>query len=144
MITRRASVTALAAVAVAGLASGCLSSGTSGGSSGEGTAAGAGKGTIEVMYGLGADTEPGFKADLQKWATSNGVTIKFTKAASWDTEIRARVAGGNAPDVGLFPQPGVMCDLAKQKKVLAWEDADVKADSADLVNGFVGAGTCAD
>ena len=34
MITRRASVTALVAVAVAGLASGCLSSGGSGGSSG--------------------------------------------------------------------------------------------------------------
>ena len=144
MITRRASVTALAAVAVAGLASGCLSSGTSGGSSGEGTAAGAGKGTIEVMYGLGADTEPGFKADVQKWASSNGVTVKFTKAAAWDTEIRARVAGGNPPDVGLFPQPGLMCDLAKQKKVIAFDDATVATDKQTLVPGFIQAGTCAD
>ena len=144
MITRRASVTALAAVAVAGLASGCLSSGTSGGSSGEGTAAGAGKGTIEVMYGLGADTEPGFKADVQKWASSNGVTVKFTKAAAWDTEIRARVAGGNPPDVGLFPQPGLMCDLAKQKKLIAFDDATVATDKQTLVPGFIQAGTCAD
>ena len=44
MITRRASVTALAAVAVAGLASGCLSSNSGGGSSGGGTASGPGKG----------------------------------------------------------------------------------------------------
>src|SRR4051812_33388721 len=145
MITRRASVTALVAVAVAGLASGCLSSGGSSGSSdGGATASGPGKSTIEVMYGLGADTEPGFKADVQAWASKNGVTVKFTKAASWDTEIRARVAGGNAPDVGLFPQPGLMCDLAKQKKLIAFDDATVNLNKETLVPGFVGAGTCAD
>ncbi len=96
------------------------------------------------MYGLGADTEPGFKADVQAWAAKNGITVKFTKAASWDTEIRARVAGGNPPDVGLFPQPGLMCDLAKQKKLIAFDDATVNTDKATLVPGFVGAGTCAD
>ena len=88
------------------------------------------------MYGLGADTEPGFKADVQKWARPNGVTVKFTKAASWDTEIRARVAGGNPPDVGLFPQPGLMCDLAKQKKLIAFDDATVTTDKADAGPGL--------
>jgi alpha-glucoside transport system substrate-binding protein len=145
MITRRASVTALVAVAVAGLASGCLSSNSGGGSSGGGgTASGPGKASVEVMYGFGNEQEGAFQKDLNKFAQANGFTIKFTKAGSWDTEIRARVAGGNPPDVGLFPQPGVMCDLAKQKKVLAWDDADVKTASSDLVTGFVGAGTCAD
>jgi alpha-glucoside transport system substrate-binding protein len=144
MITRRASMTALVAVAVAGLASGCLSSGGGGSSGAEGTAAGPGKSTIEIMYGLGPDTEPGFKADVQKWASANGITIKFTKAASWDTEIRARVAGGNPPDVGLFPQPGLMCDLAKQKKVIPFDDATVTTDKQTLVPGFAEAGTCAD
>ena len=105
---------------------------------------GPGKATVEVMYGFGGDQEVAFQKDLNTFAQANGFTVKFTKAASWDTEIRARVAGGNPPDVGLFPQPGVMCDLAKQKKVLAWDDADVKTDSADMVTGFVGAGTCAD
>ena len=137
MITRRASVTALVAVAVAGLASGCLSSGSSGGGSGGGgTASGPGKGTVEIMYGFGNEQEVAFQKDLNKFAQANGFTVKFTKAASWDTEIRARVAGGNPPDVGLFPQPGVMCDLAKQKKVLAWDDADVTSATADMVNGF--------
>ncbi len=99
---------------------------------------------VEVMYGFGGDQEAAFQKDLNKFAQANGFTIKFTKAGSWDTEIRARVAGGNPPDVGLFPQPGVMCDLAKQKKVLAWDDADVTTATADMVNGFKGAGTCAD
>lgn len=146
MISRRASVTALVGVAVAGLASGCLSSGGSSSSGGGGaaTAAGPGKSSIEVMYGFGNEQETAFQKDVNKFAQANGFTVKFLKAASWDTEIRARVAGGNPPDVGLFPQPGVMCDLSKQKKVLAYDDATVATDKETLVPGFVGAGTCAD
>jgi alpha-glucoside transport system substrate-binding protein len=146
MITRRASVTALVGLAVAGLASGCLSSGGSSSSGGNatGTASGPGKSSLEVMYGFSNEQEKAFQADLNKFAQANGFTIKFTKAGSWDTEIRARVAGGNPPDVGLFPQPGVMCDLSKQKKVLAYDDDTVNTDKQTLVPGFVGAGTCAD
>lgn len=146
MISRRASVTALVGVAVAGLASGCLSSGgsTSSGAGGDATASGPGKSSVEVMYGFGDAQETAFQKDLNKFAQANGFTIKFTKAASWDTEIRARVAGGNPPDVGLFPQPGLMCDLAKQKKILAYDDATVATDKATLVPGFIGAGTCTD
>ncbi len=143
MISRRATLTALVAVAVSGLASGCLSS--NGGPAGGGaTASGPGKSSVEVMYGFGSPQEAMFQKDLNTFAQANGFTVKFTHAGSWDTEIRSRVAGGNPPDVGLFPQPGLMCDLAKQNKVLAYSDADVSTLSADLVNGYVSAGTCAD
>src|SRR5689334_5533305 len=93
---------ALALVAVgsvAFVASGCL--GSSGGSSNKGTTA-AGKDTVEVMYGFGQQQEVAFKKDVEKFAAANGFKVKFTKAGSWDTEIRARVAGGSPPDVGLF------------------------------------------
>jgi alpha-glucoside transport system substrate-binding protein len=143
MLNRKAGLTALIGIAVAGLASGCLSSNSGAGPS-AGTASGPGKSTIEVMYGLGPDTEPGFKLDVEKWAKDNGITVKFTKAASWDTEIRTRVQGGNAPDVGLFPQPGLMCDLAKQKKLVPFDAATVTTNKETLVPGIVEAGTCAD
>jgi alpha-glucoside transport system substrate-binding protein len=137
------------AVATAGtvalLTTGCLSSGSDDTASGDGASAtGKGKASVEVMYGFGQSQEVAFKKDLEKFASDNGFAVKFTKAGSWDTEIRARVAGGSPPDVGLFPQPGVMCDMAKQKKVLAYDDATVKTDEETLVPGFVGAGTCAD
>ena len=143
MLNRKTGLTALIGIAVAGLASGCLSSNTGSGPS-AGTASGPGKSTIEVMYGLGPDTEPGFKLDVEKWAKDNGITVKFTKAASWDTEIRTRVQGGNPPDVGLFPQPGLMCDLAKQKKLVPFDAATVTTNKETLVPGLVEAGTCAD
>ena len=144
MIKRRTMSTVVVGAGVAALASGCLSSGGSTTSSGDSTASGPGKATVEVMYGFGNEQEVAFQKDVNKFAQANGFTAKFTKAASWDTEIRARVAGGTPPDVGLFPQPGVMCDLAKQGKVLAYDDATVATDKATLVDGFVGAGTCAD
>jgi alpha-glucoside transport system substrate-binding protein len=71
------------------------------------------------MYGFGNEQESAFQKDLNAFAAKNGFTVKFTKAGSWDTEIRTRIAGGSPPDVGLFPQPGVMCDIAsEQGKVL--------------------------
>ena len=125
------------------LTAGCLSSGSST-TAATGTAAGPGKATVEVMYGFGNEQETAFKKDLDKFAAANGFAVKYTKAGSWDTEINLRVSGGNAPDVGLFPQPGLMCDLAKSGKVLAYDDATVTTAKSTLVPGFVGAGTCAD
>jgi alpha-glucoside transport system substrate-binding protein len=132
----------IAAGTVALLTSGCLSSANDAESSG--TASGPGKSTVEIMYGFGDAQEAAFQKDLNTFAQTTGFKIKFTKAGSWDTEIRARVAGGSAPDVGLFPQPGVMCDLAKQNAVLAYDDATVQTNTQTLVPGFVGAGTCPD
>lgn len=145
MINRRATTTAIVALGLSGLTTGCLSASTSDNANSDGSAAaGAGKKTISVMYGLGPDTEPGFKADVGAFAAANGITVDFIKAASWDTEIRTRVQGGNAPDVGLFPQPGLMCDLAKQDKLIPYDAATVALNKETLVPGIIEAGTCAD
>jgi alpha-glucoside transport system substrate-binding protein len=136
--------TLVATGSIALLTTGCLSSTSSSGGSAAGTATGKGKATVEVMYGFGQEQEVAFKKDLDTFAAANGFAVKYTKAGSWDTEIRARVAGGSPPDVGLFPQPGVMCDLAKNSKVLAFDDATIATANESLVPGFVGAGTCAD
>jgi alpha-glucoside transport system substrate-binding protein len=135
----------MAAVAIGAVASttGCLGGGGSSTSNTATTAAsGSGKSTIEVMYGFGNEQETAFQKDLNAFADKNGFKIKFTKAGSWDTEIKTRVAGGNTPDVGLFPQPGLMCDLAKQGKLVAFDDATVATDKETLVPGFAESGTC--
>jgi alpha-glucoside transport system substrate-binding protein len=145
MINRRATITAIAGLGVVGLTSGCLSASNTENSNSDGSAAtGPGKSTISVMYGLGPDTEPGFKADLSTFAEANGITIEFIKAASWDTEIRTKVQGGNPPDVGLFPQPGLMCDLAEQGNLVPFDAATVDTNKETLVPGIAEAGTCAD
>ena len=136
-------ITAGVAFSAVAMTAGCLGGGggTSGGTATT-AAEGPGKAEVEVMYGFGNEQEVAFKKDLDAFASKNGFKVKYTKAGSWDTEIKTRVAGGTPPDVGLFPQPGVMCDLAKQGKVLAYDDATVTTTKETVVPGFVESGTC--
>ena len=104
-----------------------------------------GKGTIEVMYGLGADTEPGFKADVQKWASSNGVTVKFTKAA---------VVGHRDPGTrrrwqpaGRRTLPTARPDVRPRRSRRSSSPSTTppsRRTRQTLVPGFIQAGTCAD
>jgi alpha-glucoside transport system substrate-binding protein len=106
----------VAAVAML-FASACLSE--EGGGGGGGSAeSGSGDKQIEVMYGFGGDQSKGFEGAMAEFQKSSGITVKFTDASqSFDTLIRPRVAGGNVPDIALFPQPGLMLDFAKQGKL---------------------------
>ena len=134
-------LTAAIAIGAVATTTGCLGGG-GGTSNTSGTATGAGKAEVEVMYGFGNEQESAFHKDLDAFAAKNGFKVKYTKAGSWDTEIRTRIAGGSPPDVGLFPQPGLMCDIAKQGKILAYDDATVATDNETLVPGFSASGTC--
>jgi alpha-glucoside transport system substrate-binding protein len=127
-----------AAAGVALLTSGCLSSGpsTSGGDSGATTA----KPEVSIMFGFGGDQTQGFKDSLDPWAKTNNIKIKYIQASSFDTLIRSSVAGNNAPDIALFPQPGLLKDLQKQGKLQALDDiVDMKKLDASIVPGFMDA-----
>ena len=114
MITRRTTLTGLVAVAVAGLASGCLSSPSSNSGSGSGATGNASaKTSIEILFGFGGDQTQGFKDSLEPFAKANNLTIKYTQADSFDTIIRTRLAGNTLPDIALFPQPGLLKDIQK-------------------------------
>jgi alpha-glucoside transport system substrate-binding protein len=104
------------------LAAACGSGGTSSG----GGAAGGGdlKGTtIEVIGKWSGDEQKSFEAVLAAFADKSGATVRYTSAGD---EIAAvlgtRVSGGNAPDVGVLPQPGLLRDLAAAKHLQPIED----------------------
>jgi len=112
---RFAQGSAVAAV-VALVASACLSE--EGGGGGGGGQTGGGDKQVEVLFGFGGDQSKGFQAGLKDFQQSSGITIKFSEASqSFDTVVRTRVAGNNFPDIALFPQPGVLLDIAKGGKV---------------------------
>ena len=124
--------------AVALLTSGCLSSGDS--TSSDGGTGGTAKKEVSIMFGFGGDQTQGFKDSLDPWAKTNGITIKYTQASSFDTLIRSAVAGNNAPDIALFPQPGLLKDLQKQGKLQPLDDVlDMTKLKASIVPGFLDA-----
>ena len=117
----RSSVTASAVLgAVAVLTAGCLSEEGGGGGGSSNTS-----NSIEVMYAFTGGQEEGFKAEVDAWAAENDVDIKYAQTGNFNQLINTRVQGNDAPDVALFPQPGIMKDMAEQ---------DLLADLSDVID----------
>ena len=106
----------LAILAVAGLAlAGCSADGGSGGS-GPGDA-GEADGVVTVT-GTIQDTE----ADLLEeswadWEAENDIDIQYEGTKEFEAQISTRAQGGTAPDLAIFPQPGLLADLASRDYV---------------------------
>ena len=103
-------------ITIAGLAlAGCSSSGGGTPSPAKGPGnAGKADGVVTV-YGTIVDTESEL---LQKswadWETKNKIKIKYEGSKEFETQISVRAQGGNAPDIAIFPQPGLLHDLASR------------------------------
>jgi alpha-glucoside transport system substrate-binding protein len=120
----------IAIVAIAGLAlAGCSSTdGDGGGDSGSsvpdyGTADG-----IVTVYGTIADTEAELlEQSWADWEKANDIDIQYESSKEFEAQIGVRAQGGNAPDIAIFPQPGLLADLASRDYIQPAPDA-VKAN----------------
>jgi alpha-glucoside transport system substrate-binding protein len=91
--------------------------------------------TVNIYGGFTGAQASAFQAELDKFGAANGITIKFTTLASFDTDIRVKVKAGQAPDIAIWPQPG---GLLEYSSVLEPLDnlVDLKAIKATLVPGW--------
>ena len=71
----------------------------------------------------GADEATGIQRALDVFAERNGMTITHTGARDFSDQINAQAAGGNPPDIAMFPQPGKVLDFAAQGFLLPIPDA---------------------
>jgi alpha-glucoside transport system substrate-binding protein len=110
--------------AVAVLTAGCLSEGGGGGANSNTSD------TIEVMYAFAGGQEAGFKAEVDAWAEENGYKVNYSQTGNFNQLINTRVQGNDAPDVALFPQPGIMTDMAERGLLADLSDV-VEQDELD-------------
>jgi len=102
----------IAVLAAAGLAlTGCAS--------GEPTASGPGDyGTADgvvTVYGTIENTEAELlEQSWADWEKENDIDIKYEGSKEFEAQVAIRAQGGNAPDLGIFPQPGLLADLASR------------------------------
>ncbi len=100
----------LAVLAAAGITlAGC----TSGGNGGDGPGDFGDADGVVTIYGTIADTE----ADLLEeswadWEAENDIDIVYESSKEFEAQIGIRAQGGDAPDLAIFPQPGLLADLA--------------------------------
>jgi alpha-glucoside transport system substrate-binding protein len=97
--------------AAAALTAGCLSSGSSGGGSGNTSS------SISIMYGFTGNQSDDFQAVVKPWAQKNNITVSFAPTPDFNSLINTKVQANQAPDVVMFPQPGIMRTIAATGKL---------------------------
>lgn len=143
---RRRSISRLAATgaALSLLATGCLSEGGGGNTGGGGNAASSGGGDkkVEVFGNFTGAEAKAFEASLVDFEKSSGIDVTYVGASNFAELIRSRVAGNNLPDIALFPQPGLLRDIAGQGKFTDLGTAlDMEKLKTTLIPGLLDAST---
>ncbi len=75
----------------------------------------------------GVDEATGIQRALDVFAAETGIDIVHTGARDFSQQINAQAAGGNPPDIAMFPQPGKVLDFANQGFLLPIPDDTVAA-----------------
>lgn len=136
---------ALAAV-VAVVATACGGgNGGDGGDGGDAGGGGGGGGEVEIA-GAFTDSEADlFRESLQPLIDETGIDVIYTETPDFNTIITTRVEGGDLPDIALFPQPGLLLDIAEQTDAPpVSEYLDLEALESSLIPGFLDAATTED
>jgi alpha-glucoside transport system substrate-binding protein len=67
------------------------------------------EGTTVTAYSTIVDTEAdNLNKSFADFTKCTGITVKYTGSQEFETQIKVLVEGGKAPDLALFPQPGLM------------------------------------
>ena len=110
--------------AVLALTSGCLqdpnaSGGGAGGGVGGFVDGGSADGdkTVTLLGAFGGDEEKAFNASLKPFEDKTGIDIQYTADTDFTTTVKQKVNSGDAPDIGMFPQPGGLLELAADDKI---------------------------
>lgn len=61
---------------------------------------------------LGPDQE-NVEAVLAEFANQTGADVRYVGSDSFETQIRVDVEAGSAPNIAVFPQPGLAADMAR-------------------------------
>lgn len=137
---RRAGAPAVALAAALGL-SGCLQNPDAGkGEGGFGADAEPeeGDGVVTVMGAFGGQEEQLFVASLKEFEESSGIDVNYVADTDFTTNILLKVNSGDAPDIGLFPQPGGVMQMAAEGKIVPIDQlVDYDAIDSTLVPGFL-------
>ena len=135
-------ISGLAALSL--LATGCLGGGSTPEASedgGEETA----KETIQIMYAFSGDQSTAFQADMDAWGEENGITFDWIQSNEFEVQISSKVQSGNAPDIAIFPQPGILKAMAEEGELAELStQVDLDKLEADIIPGFLDAATVDD
>lgn len=94
--------------------------------------------TIEVMYAFSGSQATGFQEAVDAWAGRHDVQVSYSGSDDLTTDLRARIAAGNPPDLAVLPQPGLAVELARERVVEPLDDVlPISRVASGMVPGIV-------
>ncbi len=155
MTRKRSRVLALGAMCttVVLLTAGCLQGGDEGGGGGDGGGSSSsvdggtddGDKVVEVIGAFGGVEGDSFEKEIKSFEDETGIDIQYTGTQDFQTIITSKVRAGDTPDIGIFPQPGTLVELADEGDVAAVEDyMDLPGIEKTLIPGLLEAGSTED
>lgn len=70
-----------------------------------------------------------FVASMQRFEADTGIDVRYVGSSRFETDLTERVRRGDAPDLALIPQPGLLQSLAEDGLALPY-DADLATAAA--------------
>ena len=100
------------------------------------------QGKSVTMYASITDPEGGYlEQSWKQFERCTGITIKYTGDKEFESALKTKVQGGNAPDIALIPQPGLLQTFATGGKLKQASDALTKAAETNWTKDWIGYGT---
>jgi alpha-glucoside transport system substrate-binding protein len=97
---------------------------------------------VTIFGGFGGGQAEGFQAELTAFGAANGIKITYTTLASYDTDIRVKVKAGQAPNIGMWPQPGGLLEYSSVLEPIdGLKSVDLAGIKKTLVPGWANLAT---
>lgn len=114
----------LALVGAAAIAlTGCAEATPGGGGNGDSD----GKSTIRISGGITGGEADALNQSFDQFTKDTGIKVEYTGDKGFEGNIVTKVTGGDAPDIAIVPQPGLLKTLVDTGKVQAAPDSVSKA-----------------
>jgi alpha-glucoside transport system substrate-binding protein len=107
-VKRRSALAALIVVLVAGAIGAFAATASYGGKAKESA------GSVEVFSLWGGSEQDAFLKVTKQFEQNTGINVKYTSGRDFTTDIGARLAAGNPPDIAIVPRPGYLASLARK------------------------------
>ena len=126
--------------AAVGLALVAVACGDGDGNGTDATADGEIGGSVRVMSAFSGPEADLFRESFAPFEEATGVTVDYEPTVDFETIITTRVQGGDAPDIALFPQPGLLMDIVDTTDALPINEyLDIDEVEAGMIPGFLDA-----
>lgn len=97
---------------------------------------------VEIFGGITGTEEVRLVNEaVKEIAEETGIDVRYESSRDFTTVIRSRVRGGDAPDIALYPQPGLLLDMSADMTALGDTDIDLDAVKETLIPGFLDSAT---